>query len=462
MATTPILGAGSEVGPYRIEALLGQGGMGVVYRARDVRLDRAVALKLLSPDLAGDERFRARFERESRLAASIDHAGIVPVYEAGDADGVTYIAMRYVDGSDLAKLLASDGPLEPARALELVGQLADALDAAHARGLVHRDVKPGNTLVAREGHVYLADFGLTKTSGRDSMTVSGQLAGTVAYLAPEVIRGEEPTPASDLYALGCVLFECLTGELPFPGQSPATVIYGHLELPAPRVPELPAFDAVFARALAKDPAKRYGSGAELVAAGRAALGARRAHRRRSRRPLVALATAGVAVAAAAFVLWPSESPGIAAIATDAVALIDPREPSLQARVELDGPPSSVAVAPGRDLGRGRSRRDGLPDRPRDAHAAPDSDRRARAERAGGRPRRRLGRQRPGRHGVLRLGGYERGGRHDRRREPVRRLPARRRPVGPRRLRRDGPSHRPRDAPPALRRARGHQLVRRVR
>ena len=173
MASTPIHEVGSSIGPYRIEELLGRGGMGVVYRATDLRLGRQVALKLLSPELSGDARFRARFERESRLAASIDHAGIIPVYEAGEIDGLLYIAMRYVEGSDLAQLLRREGPLEPARAIDLVGQLAEALDAAHARGLIHRDVKPSNALVAREGareHVYLADFGLTKTSGPDSVT----------------------------------------------------------------------------------------------------------------------------------------------------------------------------------------------------------------------------------------------------------------------------------------------------
>jgi serine/threonine protein kinase len=237
MAITPSLEIGSEVGPYRIEQLIGRGGMGVVYRATDMRLGRPVALKLLSPQYADDRRFRARFERESRLAASIDHGGIVPIYDAGDADGLLYIAMRYVDGSDLAQLLRRDGPLEPARALDLIGRLADALDAAHGRGLIHRDVKPSNALVAREGpreHVYLADFGLTKTSGPESVTASGQVMGTVAYMAPEVIRGEPPGPASDLYALGCVLFGCLTGEVPFTGTNEAAVIYGHLESPPPR------------------------------------------------------------------------------------------------------------------------------------------------------------------------------------------------------------------------------------
>ena len=342
MAITPILGAGSEVGPYRIESLLGRGGMGVVYLARDPRLDRPVALKLLTPELAGDQRFRERFERESRLAASIDHAGIVPVYEAGDADGVTYIAMRYVEGSDLGQLLRAEAPLEPARALELVGQLAHALDAAHARGLIHRDVKPSNALVAREGHVYLADFGLTKTGGPDPAGAGGEMAGTVAYLAPEVIRGEAPTPASDLYGLGCVLYECLSGDVPYPGRSAATVIFGHLEQPPPALPELPALDPVIARALAKDPAERFGSGAELVAAAQAALGMRR---RVPRRVLVAAGLL-IAAAAATVVLWPERDTRIATIATDAAALIDPGEPALRAGVKLAGPPSAVAVAPG--------------------------------------------------------------------------------------------------------------------
>ena len=341
MAATPLLGAGTEIGSYRIEAVLGRGGMGVVYLARDLRLDRPVALKLLTPELAADQGFRDRFERESRLAASIDHAGIVPVYEAGDAGGVTYIAMRYVEGSDLAQLLRAQAPLEPERALDLVGRLAAALDAAHARGLIHRDVKPGNTLVAREGHVYLADFGLTKTSGPDPVG-GGEVAGTVAYLAPEVIRGEEPTEASDLYALGCVLYECLSGEVPYPGPSASTAIFGHLELPPPTLPELPALDPVLARALAKDPAERYGSGADLVAAARAALGPRR----RARWPLLAAAGVVAAVAAATVLLWPERNTTIATIRTDAAALIDPGEPALRASVELGGPPSSVAVAPG--------------------------------------------------------------------------------------------------------------------
>src|SRR4051794_36728311 len=319
MAITSIHGVGTRIGPYRVEELLGRGGMGVVYRATDLRLGRQVALKLLPPELAEDERFRARFERESRLAASIDHAGIVPVYEAGEADGVTYIAMRYVDGSDLGRLLRHEGPLEPSRALDLLGQLAEALDAAHAHGLVHRDVKPSNTLIAQEGareHVYLADFGLTKTSGPDSVTASGQIAGTAAYMAPEVIRGDQPTQSADLYALGCVLFQCLTGEVPFAGSNEAAVIYAHLERPPPRLsdgaPHLPAaLDSVTARALAKEPAERFESGAALMVAARVALGEAPVGRRRrsSRRALViAGAVLAVAAVAAAVALRPSSRP----------------------------------------------------------------------------------------------------------------------------------------------------------
>ena len=216
-------GVGTQLGSYRIEALLGRGGMGVVYRATDLRLGRQVALKLLAPHVTQDQRFRTRFLAESRLAASIDHAGIVPIYEAGEVDDHLYIAMRYVEGTDLASLLRAEGPLAPDRAVGLVAQLADALDAAHARGLVHRDVKPSNALIAVEGtaeHVYLADFGLTKHTTTDGrLTATDQLVGTIDYVAPERIRAEQADGRADLYALGCVLFECLTGEVPFPRDS---------------------------------------------------------------------------------------------------------------------------------------------------------------------------------------------------------------------------------------------------
>src|SRR4051794_3708730 len=254
--------------------------MGVVYRAADPRLGRKVALKLLPKDYGDDEIFRTRFLRESRLAASIDHPNVIPVYEAGDADGQLFITMRYVEGTDVARLLREEGALEPARAVELVAQLARALDEAHGRGLVHRDVKPSNALVTRVGdgeHVYLSDFGVSRESTADAtLTGAGGVVGTLRYLAPEVIQTGDADARSDLYSLGCVLFEMLTGEAPYDGPSDAAVIYGHLTKAPPRVserrPGVPrALDAVVARALDKDPDRRFQSGAELAAAARAAI-----------------------------------------------------------------------------------------------------------------------------------------------------------------------------------------------
>jgi non-specific serine/threonine protein kinase len=271
---------GGELGGYRLEALVGRGGMSAVYRAADLRLGRRVAVKVLASELAQDERFRARFLAESRLAASIDHANIVPIFEAGEAGGLLFIAMRYVEGTDMRALLRG-APLAPERAVALVAQLADALDAAHARGLVHRDVKPSNALVAVEGareHVYLADFGLTKhTTSRGGPTATGQMVGTVDYVAPEQIRGDEVDGRADLYSLGCVLFECLTGEVPFPRRSEVATIYAHLEETPPRASDRcaevpPALDAVVARALAKKPNRRVQTGAELAALAATALG----------------------------------------------------------------------------------------------------------------------------------------------------------------------------------------------
>jgi serine/threonine-protein kinase len=259
---------GSELLGYRIEALLGRGGMSVVYRAEDTRLKRKVALKLLAPDLAEDERFRERFLRESRVAASLDHHHIVPIYEAGETEGLLYIAMRYVEGTDLKRLLAKEGRLAPARALALLGEVADALDAAHERGLVHRDVKPANVLLTTQGgseHCYLADFGLTKeTSSESGLTETGQFVGTADYIAPEQIERKRVDGRADLYALGCILYECLAGELPFPGKRLIAVLWAHVNEAPPsaseRNPELPvAVDAVIARALAKSPDERYAS-----------------------------------------------------------------------------------------------------------------------------------------------------------------------------------------------------------
>src|SRR5215211_100138 len=200
---------GTTVGGYRVEAEVGRGGMGVVYRAEQLGLGRTVALKLIAAELAQDRGFRERFERESRLAASIEHPNVIPVYEAGEADGVLYISMRYIDGSDLRALISSGGRLDPRRAAALLGQVGNALDAAHGLGLVHRDVKPANVLVAGEGaqeHAYLTDFGLTKrAASHGGLTKTGEWVGTVDYVSPEQIQGHGLDARTDVYSLGCVL-----------------------------------------------------------------------------------------------------------------------------------------------------------------------------------------------------------------------------------------------------------------
>jgi len=299
---------GTRLLDYRIEAVLGRGGMGVVYLAEDLRLRRKVALKLLAAELAEDERFRERFLRESELAASIDHPNAIPIYAAGEADGVLYIAMRFVEGTDLRALLLREGsPLEPARALAIVKQVADALDAAHEHGLVHRDVKPANILIAGSvgaEHAYVSDFGVAKSASVSAgLTAAGQFLGTIGYVAPEQIRGEPIDGRADVYSLGCVFFECVTGEAPFPRDSEVAVIYAHLQGPPPKVSErrrgLPvALDAVIARALAKAPDRRYTTCRELVDAVAAALGAAPAPRRRR----LAILSLGAALGAAGIVV----------------------------------------------------------------------------------------------------------------------------------------------------------------
>jgi class 3 adenylate cyclase/ABC-type transport system substrate-binding protein/tRNA A-37 threonylcarbamoyl transferase component Bud32 len=275
------LATGTVVGGYRIEAVLGHGSMGTVYSAHDVGLDRRVALKVLIPELARDERFRERFLRESKLAASLEHPHIVPIHAAGEADGVLYLAMRYVDGRDLSALLKSLGRLDPERTVRLLEQVAGALDAAHARGLVHRDVKPANVLLARhasgDDYAYLCDFGLAKhASTVSSLTGSRTIVGTVDYLAPEQIAGGPVDARVDVYALGCVLYECITGEAPFPRDNDLAALLAHANDPPPqpseRRAELPeALDEVVARALAKDRDARFSTCSALVDAARAVL-----------------------------------------------------------------------------------------------------------------------------------------------------------------------------------------------
>lgn len=275
---------GSVLAGYQIEALVGKGGMGVVYRAFDPRLERRVALKLLPAERSDDGRFRARFVRESRQAAAIEHPSIVPVHDAGEADGVLYIAMRYVEGTDLRRLLRREEALAPERALGLLAEIADALDAAHARGLIHRDVKPSNILVesaASREHAYLTDFGASRrASGTDGLTMTGQFLGTADYAAPEQIADGTVSNRSDVYSLGAVLFECLTGRPPFARDTPVAVLWAHVNDPVPAVsdlrPELPAeIDAVIARVLAKEPEERFASCAAVVEAAQRALGLER-------------------------------------------------------------------------------------------------------------------------------------------------------------------------------------------
>ena len=242
-------------------------------------LERKVALKLLAPEVSADPKFRARFLSESRLAASIDHPNIVPVFEAGEADGELFLAMRYVEGTDLDSLIAAEGTLAPGRVVLLLSGVADALDAAHARGLVHRDVKPSNILVApgqRGEHAYLSDFGLTKRLGSsDAMTRTGQVIGSVGYIAPEAIEGGSVDGRADIYSLGCVLYAALAGHPPYERDTDLAVLWAHVKAEpptlAPEHPSLASLDPVIARAMAKDPQARFASAGELIDAAGAAI-----------------------------------------------------------------------------------------------------------------------------------------------------------------------------------------------
>jgi DNA-binding beta-propeller fold protein YncE/predicted Ser/Thr protein kinase len=245
---------GSTLAGYRIESLIARGGMGVVYRATQVALDRPVALKVIARELAGDEKFRQRFLSESRLAARLEHPSVVPVYDAREEDGELIVAMRLVEGGDLRKLIDREGPLEPARAIGLLGQVAEALDAAHAAGIVHRDVKPHNVLVEGE-RAYLSDFGLAKAYAETGSGTGASIVGTVEYMAPEQWQGQRVGPAADVYALGCVLYEALTGIVPYARKDSDT---------DPEIPQ--GIDAVIERAVSKDPAERYRTAGALIAA----------------------------------------------------------------------------------------------------------------------------------------------------------------------------------------------------
>jgi predicted Ser/Thr protein kinase len=264
---------GTQVAGFRIESVLGRGGMSVVYVAEQVRLGRKVALKVLTTELAWDEQFRERFVRESQIAAAIDHPNIIPIYDAGEDDGLLYIAMRFVEGPDLKEVLKR-GNLGVGRTIFLIEQVASALDAAHAHSLVHRDVKPGNILLEETtDHAYLTDFGVAKQTTARGLTSTGHFLGTVEYAAPEQIEGGPVDARTDVYALGCVLYECLTSTPPFSQGTEHAVLHAHLVDPPPSVtrvrPDLPhGLDGVIATALAKDPGERFASCGELVHAAR--------------------------------------------------------------------------------------------------------------------------------------------------------------------------------------------------
>ena len=342
---------------YRVEAQVGRGGMGVVYRATDLSLERPVALKLVAPELAEDERFRERFLREPRLAASLDHPHVIPIYEAGEHDGQLYLAMRFVEGSDLRTILEREEKLSPERTLAVLAQVADALDAAHRRALVHRDVKPANVLLDVDEHAYLTDFGITKQVGGDS-TDTGSIVGTLDYLAPEQIRGDPVDGRADVYALGCVLYECLAGVPPFRRPTEAQSLWAHMqEHPAPLRGQ-PRLDPVLRKALAKDQEDRYGSCAELIDAAADALGLAHAPRaarrsivppavRRHGRAILAggLLLLAATIALAVVALTGGEDGRVGPIG-NGVAAIDPADGSVTSFTESEAPPGNVAVGEG--------------------------------------------------------------------------------------------------------------------
>jgi YVTN family beta-propeller protein len=343
---------GETIAGYRVEEQIGRGGMGEVYLAHDERLGRPVALKLLAAHVSDDDGFRERMLRESRLAASLDHPNVIPIYEAGEDGGRLFIAMRYVEGLDLKALLRREGALDPARTIAIAAQVADALDAAHRRDLVHRDVKPSNVLLDHAGgreHVYLADFGLTQ-SATDDRPTEGHLMGTVDYVAPEQIRGDPIDGRADVYALGCLLFECLTGRLPYAGKSEVATIYAHLEEEPPRAsdraPDLaPAVDEVLQRAIAKLPERRQETCAQLVEETRLALGLRATVP--SLRLRAALVTAALALSGVAVFVALDRSSGSVAGSGGTIVRIDPRRDAVVATYPVSSHPRAVAAGAGR-------------------------------------------------------------------------------------------------------------------
>ena len=275
-----LLENGTVLSGYRVDELIGRGGMGLVYRATNVALDRIYALKVLAPTLSQDAKFRERFTREMRIAASLHHPNVVGIHYAGEHDGIVFFVMDLVMGTDLRQVLVKHGAREPARAVELLSQVGSALDAAHGAGLVHRDVKPANILIERpdgEGQAYLTDFGLAKRPDTPSdLTATGLVVGTIDYMAPEQITGGRVDACTDIYALGCVFFQMLTGKVPYERENSVATLYAHVHEPPPPLAgpisdTHPAFAAVIGKAMAKDPADRYLSAGDLARAAAAVL-----------------------------------------------------------------------------------------------------------------------------------------------------------------------------------------------
>jgi serine/threonine-protein kinase len=267
-----------QFGHYRMESLIARGGMGEVHRAYDTQHDRVVAVKLLSAHLADDDEFRRRFVREARAAARLREPHVIPIHAFGEIDGRLYLDMRLVEGADLSTVLTRHGPMRPETAVDVVGQVAGALDAAHAEGLVHRDVKPSNVLLDAGGFAYLVDFGIARAlAATADITGPGVPVGTVAYMAPERFAPDAGVDhRADVYSLACLLYQCLTGAPPFPDENPLALMQAHLTREPPRLterrPELsPAFGHVIATGMAKEPGERHQTAGALAAAARHAL-----------------------------------------------------------------------------------------------------------------------------------------------------------------------------------------------
>ena len=270
---------GTQIGPYRLRRLLGKGGMGEVYEAEDTVKDRIVALKLLPESASHDPVFRKRLQREAHSAGRLQEPHVVPIHDYGEIDGLLYVDMRMIDGTDLRKVLKRFGPMTPARAVAIVRQIASALDAAHEAGVMHRDIKPENIILTRDDFAYLVDFGIANAVTDEKLTELGTAVGTYAYMAPERFTNDEVTYRADVYALTCVLHECLTGGQPYPGDSVSVVITSHLMQPIPKPSEVrpgipTSFDAVIARGMAKKPEERFVSAGDLAIAANDALSAR--------------------------------------------------------------------------------------------------------------------------------------------------------------------------------------------